>query len=339
MKKINVGILGFGKVGKIRYEQLKKFKNVNIVCVYDKDVKILSKQYPKILFSKTINNFFSKNIDAVIISTFTNSLAKYTKICLRKNIHVFCEKPPAVNYKELLKIKPLLKKSKSKLKYGFNHRYHSSVIEAKSLIQKKNFGKLLWIRGIYGKAGSVDYNKNWRNFKKISGGGILLDQGIHMLDLILFFSKSEIQKIYSLLTTSFWKIKPEDNAFLIMKNKKGIVSFLHSSATQWKHTFKLELYFAKGYIILEGLNTPTGSYTPETIIFAKRSSENIKKNMGKPKETKMVFKKDNSWFLELKEFINAIIFNKKILHGAYLDAVNVMKLINKIYNSKRYKWS
>ena len=61
--------------------------------------------------------------------------------------------------------------------------------------------------------------------------------------------------------------------------------------------------------------------------------------MGKPKETKIVFSEDKSWFLELKEFINAIIFNKKILNGAYLDAVNVMKLINKIYNSKRYKWS
>lgn len=338
MKKINIGIIGFGKIGKIRYAQLKKFKNVKVVTVFDQKEKIIKKKYPKIFFSKTLNQFFSKKIDAVIVSTFTNSLSKYTKICLKKNIHVFCEKPPAVSFKELKKIKPILNKSKSILKYGFNHRYHASVIEAKNLIKKNTFGKLLWIRGVYGKAGSIDYNKNWRNFKKISGGGILLDQGIHMLDLILFFTKSKIQKIHSLLTTSFWKIVPEDNAFIIMKNKKGVVSFLHSSATQWKHVFKLELFFSKGYIILDGLITPTGSYKPETLIYAKRSSENVKKNMGKPKETKIVFSEDKSWFLELKEFVDAIKYNGKILNGTYDDATNVMSLLNKIYVSKRYKW-
>lgn len=325
-------------MGKIRYAQLKKFKNTNIVCIFDKNEKIVKKNYPKIVFAKNIKEFFSYKIDCVIIATYTNCLAKYTNIALGKKIHVFCEKPPATNLKELKKIKTSLTNSKCILKYGFNHRYHASIAKAKDLINKKNLGKLLWIRGIYGKAGSIDYDKNWRNFKKISGGGILIDQGIHMLDLILFFSKSKIKKIYSLLSTSFWKIKSEDNAFLIMKNQKGVISFLHSSATQWKHTFKLELYFSNGYIVLDGLITPTNSYTPETLVYAKRSSENIRTNMGKPKEKKFIFKKDNSWFLELKEFIDAIKFGKKIIYGTYQDAINVMSLLNKIYTEKRYKW-
>ena len=80
-------------------------------------------------------------------------------------------------------------KSEKILKYGFNHRYHYSVIEAKKIIDTGEMGKLLWMRGVYGKAGSIDYDKNWRNFRELSGGGILIDQGIHMLDLMMFFSK------------------------------------------------------------------------------------------------------------------------------------------------------
>ena len=110
------------------------------------------------------------------------------KFFLNKNIHVFCEKPPAQNFFELKKIRPIINKKNCIVKYGFNHRYHSSIKFAKKLLSKKKFGKLLWIRGVYGKAGSIDYNKDWRNFKKFSGGGILLDQGIHMLDLVLYFS-------------------------------------------------------------------------------------------------------------------------------------------------------
>lgn len=104
-------------------------------------------------------------------------------------------------------------------------------------------GKLLWLRGVYGKAGSIDYDKNWRNYREYSGGGILIDQGIHMLDLMRYFSNQDFVHINSFVTTSYWNIEAEDNAFAIMQSNEKITAMLHSSATQWKHKFLLEMCF------------------------------------------------------------------------------------------------
>ena len=108
---------------------------------------------------------------------------------MKKNIHVFCEKPPAKNYEELKSLKKILVKNKNlKLKYGFNHRYHGSVKKAENLIDSKIYGKIINFRAIYGKSKIVTFGKNeWRANRKFSGGGILIDQGIHLLDLITKF--------------------------------------------------------------------------------------------------------------------------------------------------------
>jgi predicted dehydrogenase len=329
MKKFKIGIIGYGKMGNIRHDILKKLKNISVVVIYDKNNKSNNS-----LFVKNINQFLLHKLDAVIISTYTSENYKFTKFFLKKNIHVFCEKPPAQNFFELKKIRPIINKKNCILKYGFNHRYHSSIKFAKKLLNKKKFGKLLWIRGVYGKAGSIDYNKDWRNFKKFSGGGILLDQGIHMLDLILYFSNSKFRRIYSILTTSYWKIKPEDNAFILMKNNQGAICSMHSSATQWKHKFIFELYYENGYIELDGLLTSTKSYAPETIKYSLKN--NIKKD--KPKERTKRFTTDNSFKEEILEFIDCISFNKKPIHGTYNHAYNVMKILNNIYKGTKYKW-
>ena len=122
-------------------------------------------------------------------------MADFTTKAIKKGLHVFCEKPPAMKLKDLDSVFQAYNSSDKILKYGFNHRYHYSVIEAKKIIDSGKMGKLLWLRGAYGKAGSIDYHKNWRNYKKYSGGGILIDQGIHMLDLIRYFLTKSLIKL------------------------------------------------------------------------------------------------------------------------------------------------
>ena len=143
-------------------------------------------------------------------------------------------------------------------------------------------GKLLWMRGVYGKAGSLDFKENWRSYKKYSGGGILMDQGIHMLDLFRYFSRDEFKCIASHVDTMYWDIESEDNAFVLLKSDSGIISSLHSTANQWRHKFLLEMTFENGYINLDGILSETGSYAPETLIVGKKDSENISRSMGKP---------------------------------------------------------
>ncbi len=332
MKRI--GIAGFGKIGKLRKEILQKRNDVNIVAIYDiKKPKYLEKN---IKFCSTYEELISSDLDAIFICTYNNVIAEYTIIALKNNIDIFCEKPPATNLKQLKKVINQYKKSKSILKYGFNHRYHYSVIEAKKIIESGKMGKLLWLRGVYGKAGSIDYDKNWRNYKKYSGGGILMDQGIHMLDLIIYLSKSEFNEVSSFVTTSYWNVESEDNAFAIMKSKENIVAFLHSSATQWRHKFLLELCFEDGYINLDGILSSTRSYSPEKLIVGRREFEDITFAMGKPKESITDFENDDSWELEIDEFINAINGKGQINEGTVYDAYTTLELVEKIYKKSAF---
>ena len=211
-------------------------------------------------------------------------------MALNSGLHVFCEKPPAMKLADLNKVYDAFNNSNKILKYGFNHRYHYSVMEAKKIIDSGQMGKLLWLRGAYGKAGSIDYNKNWRNYKKYSGGGILIDQGIHMLDLIRYFSGEEFNKINSYITTAYWNIKVEDNAFILMQSNNKVIASMHSSATQWRHKFLLEMCFEEGYINLDGILSTTRSYAPEKLVFGKREFEDVTFAMGKPKESVIFLK-------------------------------------------------
>lgn len=331
---IKIGIAGFGKIGKIRADEIAKNNNAQLIAVYDINKPILLDS--KIKFCDSYEKLLAEDIDAVFVCAFNNVLADYTTLALKAGKHVFCEKPPARTSKELKAVIKTEKESGLVLKYGFNHRYHYSVIEAKKLVESGSMGKLLWLRGVYGKAGSIDYHKNWRNYKKYSGGGILIDQGIHMLDLIRYFSNQNFTKINSFVTTSYWNIKAEDNAFVIMQSDKNITAMFHSSATQWKHKFLLEMCFEEGYINLDGILSNTRSYAPEKLVVGRREFEDITFAMGKPRETITWFENDDSWKLEIDEFINAILGKSTVQNGTSKDAYETLKLVERIYENSGF---
>jgi predicted dehydrogenase len=331
---IKIAIAGFGKIGQIRANEITKNKMTKLVAVYD--INKPERLSEDIKFCESYEELLSQNIDAVFVCAFNDVLADYTTQALKLGKHVFCEKPPARTSLELQSVIVAEKESGKILKYGFNHRYHYSVIEAKKLIESGEMGKMLWLRGVYGKAGSIDYHKNWRNFKKISGGGILIDQGIHMLDLIRYFSGQKFTHINSFVTTSYWDIEAEDNAFAIMQSDEKVTAMLHSSATQWKHKFLLEMCFEEGYINLDGILSGTRSYAPEKLVVGKREFEDITFAMGKPKESTTWFENDDSWKLEVDEFVDAIIGKSNIKNGTSEDAIKTLELVEKIYENSGF---
>ena len=170
--------------------------------------------------------------------------------------------------------------------------------------------------------------------KKISGGGILFDQGIHMIDLFRYFC-GDFNKIYCFTSNKFWKFNVEDNAFLILKNKKNQMAQLHSSSTLWRHTFRIDITLEKGYILIEGLLSKTGSYGQEKITYASRQFENTTNAIGNPSEKVIYFDKDNSWYLEISKFVNFIKNNTKININNYNDAYEAMKIVNEAYKSNK----
>ena len=331
MNKVKFGIAGYGKMGKIREESILNSPDTKLISIYE--VSECRHNDKDIVQCNSFDELLTTDIDAVIVSVYVSVAADYVIRALNAGKHVFCEKPPSMTAKEMQKVIETEKKMGRVLKYGFNHRFHYSAMEAKKVINDGGMGKMLWMRGVYGKAGSIDFHDNWRNYKNYSGGGILLDQGIHMIDLFRYFSNDEFTCLSSHLTSSFWNVECEDNAFLTLKSKNDIVATLHSSATQWKHKFLLEMAFENGFINLDGILSSTRSYAPETMIIGKREFEDITFAMGKPKESITYYEYDNSWELELKEFIDAVNGEAVINNGTSNDALEIMKLIDFIYNS------
>lgn len=331
---IKIAIAGFGKIGQVRASEIEKNPLTKLVAIYD--IKKPEKLSSDTIFYNSFEELLAQDIDAIFICTFNNVLADYTQRALQAGKHVFCEKPPARTSSELESVISIEKESKKILKYGFNHRYHYSVMEAKKIIDSGEMGKLLWLRGVYGKAGSIDYDKNWRNYREYSGGGILIDQGIHMLDLMRYFSGQNFIHINSFVTNSYWNIEAEDNAFAIMQSDEKVTAMLHSSATQWKHKFLLEMCFEEGYINLDGILSGTRSYAPEKLVIGCREFEDITFAMGKPKETTTWFEYDNSWKLEVDEFIDAILGKTTIKNGTSEDAIETLRLVERIYENSGF---
>tara|TARA_B100000029_G_scaffold444984_1_gene465126 strand:- start:862 stop:1875 length:1014 start_codon:yes stop_codon:yes gene_type:complete len=322
---LKVGIAGYGVVGKIRKRILDSIAGLKVVAISDKNPKnkVLSK---KIKFFNNYKKLFREDLDILFVSLPNKYASDATIRALKKNINVFCEKPPARNIVELNKVLQEYKnKKKIKLKYGFNHRYHDSIILAKRIIDSKKYGKLINLKGLYGKSKIITFAGQWRSIKSIAGGGILLDQGIHLLDLMRFFC-GEFKEIKSILSNDYWKYKVEDNAYVIMRSKKNIVAMVHSTATQWQHKFRIEITLEKAQINLSGILSSSKTYGQEKIEIQPKFSKNKKNKIIK-------FKKDLSWEKEIKEYINCIKLNKKIYNGTIHDAVSVMKMIDAIYKA------
>ena len=285
--ELKIGIAGYGVVGKKRKKILDQIKGIKIVAISDKNLKnkVTSKN---INFYNDYKKLFNENLDILFISLPNKYAADATITALKKNINVFCEKPPARNIQELKKVlKEFRKKNQLKLKYGFNHRYHDSIILAKKIIESKKYGKLINLKGLYGKSKIISFVGQWRSNKSIAGGGILLDQGIHMLDIMRFFC-GEFKEIKSLVSNNYWKHKVEDNAYIIMRSPKNIVAMVHSTATQWQHQFRIEITLEKALINLSGILSGSKTYGNERI--------EIQPKFLKKRNNKIInFKKDLSW--------------------------------------------
>jgi predicted dehydrogenase len=330
---MKVGIIGFGVVGKKRYASILENTSYTVDAISENN-SLARKDIPENIeiFEDYQLLIDSAKVDIVFISLPNKFAAEATALSLKKGLHVFCEKPPARTHAELLEVeKQSLNFPELKLMYGFNHRFHLSVEEAKSIIDSNSLGRLINMKGVYGKSQMISFNQtDWRTNREASGGGILLDQGIHMLDLMRYLSGENFTEVFSIIDNAFWNFDVEDNAYVLMKSPKGLVSQLHSSATQWRHVFNLEITLERGSLILGGLLTGSKSYGDETLTVI---TSDPSKDNGMPKESTSKYNEDVSWDNEIKYFANSLASNTSIERGSIKDALETMKLIEIIYKA------
>ena len=329
MTRLKVGIAGYGIVGKRREECIQNHPDVHLVAVCDQSFKKNNYIVNNVSYYQDYRDLINHDIDILLVSLPNEIAPKVTMAGLKKGLHTFCEKPPGKDVHDIESVIEVEKQNPHlKLMYGFNHRYHESVKEALEIVKSGSLGSIINMKGVYGKSKLITFNQpGWRVQRDIAGGGVLLDQGIHMVDLMRLFA-GDFKEVHSFVSNNHWKYDVEDNAYGLMKSSSGIVAMIHSSATQWRHRFNLDINLEGGNIILGGILSGTKSYGSETLTIITADPDN---DRGDPKENTIKYNIDPSWSDEIKSFINAIIHNKPISNGSSNDALETMKLVYRIY--------
>ena len=326
-RPLRIGISGYGVVGRRRRDFIDLHPVLKTVAVCDRTFAGYDVTDDGIPCYTDYAGLLEHDLDALFVCMTNDIAAEATIAGLNKGLHVFCEKPPGRDLGDITNVIACEKQKPGlKLKYGFNHRYHDSVRDAMAIIQSGELGHIVNLRGVYGKSKIINFQSDWRTTRDIAGGGILLDQGIHMVDLLRLFA-GEFVDIQSIVDNSFWNHDVEDNAYALMRTADGKVAFIHSSATQWRHKFYLEIALTDGSMVLEGILSGSKSYGAETLTIARRTAD----DNGDPEEEVRHYEEDASWADEIGEFADAIIHDEPIIYGTSDDALKTMHLVYRIY--------
>lgn len=262
------------------------------------------------------------DLDALIVATTHGSLAPIATAALSAAKHVLVEKPAGMTVEEVAGVAAAAKKAGKVCKVGFNHRFHPGIWKAKELVDEGAVGPMMFVRGRYGHGGRLGMEKEWRAQPELSGGGELIDQGSHLIDLSRWFL-GDLQLAFAATPTLFWDMKVDDNCFLALKNDAGNIAWLHASWSEWKNMFSLEIYGRNGKLTIEGLG---GSYGPEKLTFHKMLPQ-----MGPPETTMWDFPgPDASWEAEFADFARAIETSRRAT-GDIEDALAMQEIIAAAY--------
>ena len=326
--RLKVGIAGYGVVGKRRRNVIDAHPSLEVVVVSDRTREGGGVFDDGVRYFDDYRKLLEQDLDVLFVSLSNDINAAATIGGLERGLHVFCEKPPGRDIADIARVIACEKKHPDlKLKYGFNHRYHDSVRDALEILHSGDLGDVINLRAVYGKSQLITFDQtSWRTQRALAGGGVLLDQGIHIVDLLRLFA-GEFTDVHSFVTNNVWNHDVEDNAYALMRTKDGKVAMLHSSASQWRHRFGLEITLTKGALTMAGILSGSKSYGDETLTIARTTGD----DRGDPEEEVRHYDHDQSWADEVAEFVEAVRGDAPIRNGSSEDALNTMKLVYQIY--------
>jgi predicted dehydrogenase len=261
-------------------------------------------------------------VDAVVVATINDSLAPITLGAVTAGKHVLVEKPAARSAHELRPVAAAARRAGVAVRVGFNHRFHPALLKARALVDGGAVGPLMFVRGRYGHGGRVGYDREWRADPALAGGGELLDQGVHLIDLTRWFL-GDVVRVTGFAGTFFWSMPVEDNGFVCLHHAGGQVGWLHASCSEWKNLFCLEIYGRTGKLQIDGLG---GSYGLERLAYYRMLPQ-----MGPPETTIWEYPgEDTSWTAEFRAFERALEGEPGL--GATLeDAISALDAVGAVY--------
>lgn len=323
---IGVGIVGCGFIGQKRAANLPT--GTTLVACHDTDsgrAHTLAAAHDDVTVAATLDELVARDdIHLVIAATVHRSLPEVALAAVARGKHVLIEKPGANTSQALREVRDLARANGVQVRVGFNHRFHPALRRVRDLVTSEAYGPLLFVRARYGHGGRLGYEKEWRADRQISGGGQLVDQGSHLVDLVQAYF-GEVDLAFAELTTAFWDMPVEDNVFLALRPRSGGFAWLHASWTEWKNIFSFEVMLERAKIEVTGLG---GSYGPERVTLFE-----MQPSMGPPPSTTWEYPPtDVSWHDELLDVVAAI--DGGTTTGASIDdAIATLSLIEEAYRS------
>ena len=321
---MRVGIIGCGLVGGKRARALGEARLVACADAVTERAEALARATPSLpQVSQEWRAIVDRaDVDLVIVATPHHLLPEITLAAISAGKHVLVEKPAARKARELDPVLEAAKGAGALVRVGFNHRYHPAMRKAWRLSSEGAIGELMYVRGRYGHGGRIGYEKEWRAQPALSGGGELIDQGVHLIDLARWFI-GDFSEVQGFAHTYYWNMKVEDNGFLLLKTPRGQAAFLHASCTEWKNLFSLEVFGRHGKLEITGLG---GSYGTERLAWYRMLPE-----LGPPETTIWEYPMpDTSWDVEFAEFLEDIRLGRQPAAGLS-DARAVLQVIERIY--------
>ena len=321
---MKVGIVGCGLVGHKRSQALgKQHQLVAAADVHLGRAERMASQHSGCeIFEDWRKVVDHPATEVIIVATTNDMLSEVAIAAVKRRKPVLVEKPAARN---ALELEPLIEAATANsvpVKVGFNHRFHPAFIKARQIWETGELGELMYIRGRYGHGGRIGYENEWRADPKIAGGGELLDQGVHLIDLSRWFA-GEFPDVSGHVDTYFWKMPVEDNGFMLLKTDRHQVALLHVSCTEWKNLFSFEIFGRNGKLQIDGLG---GSYGTERLTYFRMLPE-----MGPPETTSWEFPgADQSWALEFNYFVECIEHGRP-MQGNLQDARAALEIIKTLY--------
>ena len=326
---IGVAIIGCGLIGQKRARALGPARLVACADLSLERAQTLARSAPDAVASDNWRTVVTRDdVDIVVVATINSALAEITLGAIQAGKHVLVEKPAARHAGELAALISAAAERGVQVRVGFNHRYHPALQRAHAILESGALGELMFVRGRYGHGGRIGYDKEWRANPALSGGGELIDQGVHLIDLARWFL-GDFSSVAGSAHTYYWQMPVDDNGFLLLQTAQRQTAFLHVSCTEWKNLFSFEIYGRDAKLHIEGLG---GSYGLERLAYYKMLPQ-----MGPPETTIWEYPMgDSSWQLEFAEFLEDIRLERTPAAGL-ADALAALNIVEQIYRESGYE--
>jgi len=323
-----VAIVGSGLIGKKRAKALGQAR---LVVAADREIvraRELSAADPRAVAVGDWRQAVDRpDVDIVIVATSLDVAPEIALAAVNAGKHVLMEKPAGRTAAELLPVLDAAERRGGLVRVGFNHRYHPAMLKAIALFREGTLGEMMFVRGRYGHGGRIGYDKEWRADSRLSGGGELIDQGVHLIDLARIFL-GDFTEVDGFAHTYYWDMPVDDNGFMMLRTAKQQVAFLHVSCTEWKNLFSMEIYGKQAKLQIDGLG---GSYGIERLTCYKMLPQ-----MGPPETEIWEYPRgDESWEIEFKEFLEDVRLKRKPAAGLP-EAIAALSVVERIYKESGY---